>query len=76
MKRDNKPILEFVAIKRRDCGEWAIPGVSIKLKTYVTVPKNMGPLGNRAEVNDLKHTVIWEIFQVKYFSWVALTHEN
>ena len=28
MKRDNKPILEFVAIKRRDCGEWAIPGVS------------------------------------------------
>jgi len=23
----DKPILEFVAIRRRDCGEWAIPGV-------------------------------------------------
>ena len=27
MKMADKPILEFVAIKRRDCGEWAIPGV-------------------------------------------------
>jgi len=35
MKIDNKPILEFVAIKRRDCGEWAIPGVSIELITCV-----------------------------------------
>lgn len=26
-----KHILQFVAIKRKDCGEWAIPGVSIKL---------------------------------------------
>ena len=25
---DGKPLLEFVAIKRRDTGEWAIPGVS------------------------------------------------
>lgn len=23
----NQPILQFVSIKRRDCGEWAIPGV-------------------------------------------------
>lgn len=22
-----KPILQFVSIKRKDCGEWAIPGV-------------------------------------------------
>ena len=29
MKKDDKPILEFIAIKRRDCGEWAIPGVSV-----------------------------------------------
>ena len=26
---DGKPLLEFVAIKRRDTGEWAIPGVSV-----------------------------------------------
>lgn len=24
-----KCILQFVAIKRKDCGEWAIPGVSV-----------------------------------------------
>lgn len=24
---DNKPVLQFVAIQRRDTGEWAIPGV-------------------------------------------------
>jgi len=29
MTKDDKPILEFVAIKRKDCGEWAIPGVSV-----------------------------------------------
>ena len=29
MKKDNKPVLEFVAIKRRDCNEWSIPGVSV-----------------------------------------------
>ncbi|XP_057402258.1 ADP-ribose pyrophosphatase, mitochondrial [Balaenoptera acutorostrata] len=28
-----KNILQFVAIKRKDCGEWAIPGVSIKIKS-------------------------------------------
>ena len=27
MTKEGKPILEFVAIKRKDCGEWAIPGV-------------------------------------------------
>ena len=26
--RDGKPVLEFVAIERRDCSEWALPGVS------------------------------------------------
>lgn len=26
---DNKPVLQFVAIQRRDTGEWAIPGVSV-----------------------------------------------
>ncbi len=30
-----KNILEFVAIKRRDTGEWAIPGG--KTKTYITL---------------------------------------
>ena len=25
---DGKPVLEFVAIRRKDNGEWAIPGVS------------------------------------------------
>lgn len=24
-----KPVLQFVSIKRKDCGEWAIPGVSV-----------------------------------------------
>lgn len=24
----NQPILQFLAIKRKDCGKWAIPGVS------------------------------------------------
>lgn len=24
-----RPVLQFVSIKRKDCGEWAIPGVSI-----------------------------------------------
>lgn len=28
-----KNILQFVAIKRKDCGEWAIPGVRIKIKS-------------------------------------------
>ena len=27
--RDGKPVLEFVAIKRKDTGSWALPGVSI-----------------------------------------------
>ena len=27
---EGKPILEFVAIKRKDTGDWAIPGVSKK----------------------------------------------
>jgi len=25
---DGKPVLEFVAIKRKDTGDWALPGVS------------------------------------------------
>ena len=25
--RDGKPVLEFVAVKRKDTGEWALPGV-------------------------------------------------
>lgn len=24
-----RPVLQFVSIKRKDCGEWAIPGVSM-----------------------------------------------
>ncbi|XP_059578264.1 ADP-ribose pyrophosphatase, mitochondrial isoform X5 [Alligator mississippiensis] len=32
-----KNILQFVAIKRKDCGEWAIPGV---YKGYVDDPRN------------------------------------
>ena len=27
--RRGKPVLEFVAIKRKDTGDWAIPGVSV-----------------------------------------------
>ena len=27
--RDGKPVLQFVAIKRKDTGEWALPGVSV-----------------------------------------------
>ena len=27
--KDGKPVLEFVAIERRDCSEWALPGVRI-----------------------------------------------
>ena len=26
--QDGKPVLEFVAVKRKDTGDWAIPGVS------------------------------------------------
>ena len=26
--KDGKPVLEFVAIQRTDCSEWALPGVS------------------------------------------------
>lgn len=26
--KTKKPLLEFIAIQRRDSGEWAIPGVS------------------------------------------------
>lgn len=26
---DGKPVIEFVAIKRKDTGQWAIPGVRI-----------------------------------------------
>lgn len=26
--QDGKPVLEFVAIKRKDTGDWALPGVS------------------------------------------------
>ena len=26
---EGKPVLEFVAIKRKDTGDWAIPGVSV-----------------------------------------------
>lgn len=33
-----KNILQFVAIKRRDCGEWAIPGVRAKLQRQLTFP--------------------------------------
>lgn len=29
VQENGKPILEFVAIKRNDNGQWAIPGVSI-----------------------------------------------
>uniref|UniRef100_A0A8C4QCX7 ADP-ribose pyrophosphatase, mitochondrial n=2 Tax=Eptatretus burgeri TaxID=7764 RepID=A0A8C4QCX7_EPTBU len=25
-KKDGKPVMQFVAIQRRDCGEWALPG--------------------------------------------------
>ena len=30
--KDGKPVLEFVAVKRKDCNEWAIPGVSCSSK--------------------------------------------
>lgn len=33
-----KNILQFVAIKRRDCGEWAIPGVRAELWKWKTSP--------------------------------------
>lgn len=29
-----KPILQFVSIKRKDCGEWAIPGVGGCVQTF------------------------------------------
>ena len=29
--KDGKPVLEFVAIQRTDCSEWALPGV----RTYM-----------------------------------------
>ena len=28
--KDGKPVLEFVAIQRTDCSEWALPGVGKK----------------------------------------------
>ena len=41
MKRNDKPVLEFVAIKRRDCSEWAIPGVSVFVKLTPRVADQM-----------------------------------
>lgn len=29
-----QPILQFVSIKRKDCGEWAIPGVCLSTSFY------------------------------------------
>lgn len=34
--KDGKPVLEFVAIKRKDTGSWAIPGVSGKEERALT----------------------------------------
>jgi ADP-ribose pyrophosphatase len=31
---DGKPCLEFVAIKRKDTGEWAIPGVRMGVYSW------------------------------------------
>ena len=28
IKKDGRPMLQFIAIERSDSGEWAIPGVS------------------------------------------------
>lgn len=33
--RDDKPVLEFVAIRRHDNGQWAIPGVRILMRPTV-----------------------------------------
>ena len=33
---EGKPILEFVAIKRKDTGDWAIPGVRKQKKSCLT----------------------------------------
>lgn len=30
-----KPVLQFVSIMRKDCGEWAIPGVSVFYVSFV-----------------------------------------
>ncbi|XP_031748827.1 ADP-ribose pyrophosphatase, mitochondrial isoform X4 [Xenopus tropicalis] len=36
-KGTGKPILQFVAIQRKDCGQWAIPGI---YRGYVDDPRN------------------------------------
>lgn len=30
VKRDGKPVLEFVAVRRHDNKHWALPGVGVK----------------------------------------------
>lgn len=33
--KEGKPVLEIVAIQRRDCKEWALPGVGVYLHVYL-----------------------------------------
>ena len=43
---DGKPLLEFVAIKRKDTGEWAIPGVSKLGDRAILVVNELRPVGH------------------------------
>lgn len=46
--KDGKPVLQFVAVERKDNGEWAIPGVSV-----LTEAENVMPYNNLVELIDV-----------------------
>ena len=39
MMENDRPVLQFVAIQRRDSGEWALPGVSVHNIHYSSIYK-------------------------------------
>uniref|UniRef100_A0A1B6DPX1 Nudix hydrolase domain-containing protein n=1 Tax=Clastoptera arizonana TaxID=38151 RepID=A0A1B6DPX1_9HEMI len=64
-KSSKKPILQFVAIKRRDCGEWAIPGgmvdpgelVSATLKREFMEEALNSLESNESEFSEIKNKI-------------------
>jgi len=68
--RDGKPVLEFVAIERRDCSEWALPGGMVDPGDTVTntLKKEFGEealnsMDLSPEENKRLHESLEELFQ-------------
>lgn len=52
-----RPVLQFVAIKRKDCGEWAIPGVS---SFYIS------------EFTDVIGCLVWKVISVNVMKKIII----